>query len=162
MRVLHCSDVHVTADYPSKPFFSLGWRRWPALLELSLGGRSRAYARARETLAELAAAARQNAVDHFILSGDLTAYAMEEEFAGAREALGALASDPKRCTVIPGNHDVYTPQAARDRLFERHFGHLLLSDLPEYQREESFPFVRLIGDGLAVVGLLSARVPTVP
>jgi 3',5'-cyclic AMP phosphodiesterase CpdA len=63
--------------------------------------------------------------------------------------------------VIPGNHDTYTPGALRDRRFERHFGHLLDSDLPQYAREGPYPFVRLFDDA-AVVGLLSARVPLLP
>jgi len=35
-------------------------------------------------------------------------------------------------------------------------------DLPEHCREGAFPFVRLVGEEAAVVGLLSARVPPMP
>jgi 3',5'-cyclic AMP phosphodiesterase CpdA len=97
-----------------------------------------------------------------VLSGDLTAYALEEEFRGAREALGELGSSPKLCTVIPGNHDRYTPGSRSDGRFERYFGHLLHSDWPEYCREGPYPFVRLLGTDAAVVGLNSARAPPVP
>src|SRR5690242_8204507 len=90
MRFLHCSDVHITADYASLPLLRLGWRRWIAMAELSVGGRKKAYARAPETLATIASDAEQYGVDHFILSGDLTAYALEPEFQLARESLGAL------------------------------------------------------------------------
>ncbi|MFN0061586.1 MAG: metallophosphoesterase family protein [Myxococcaceae bacterium] len=161
MRVFHCSDVHITGNYSSKTLFQLGWRRWPALMELRFGGRAHAYVNAQSTLARLAQLGAETA-DHFILSGDVTAYALEEEFQGAQAALGALAHDPKRCTVIPGNHDVYTPEAKAARRFERHFGHLTVSDWPEYCREEGFPFVRLLGDAAAIVGLCSARVPALP
>lgn len=162
MRFIHCSDVHITADYFAQSFFRMGWRRWVALAELTVGGRARAYRRAPETLAAIARAARQHAADHFILSGDLTAYALDSEFQGARDALGELAEDKRRCTIIPGNHDVYTPGSHRSRRFERYFGHLLESDLPEHCREDAFPFVRLVGEEAAVVGLRSARVPLVP
>jgi 3',5'-cyclic AMP phosphodiesterase CpdA len=162
MRFLHCSDVHITADYFAQSFLRLGWRRWVALAELTVGGRARAYRRAPETLAAIAREARECSADHFILSGDLTAYALESEFQGARDALGELAEDRSRCTIIPGNHDVYTPGSHRSRRFERYFGHLLESDLPEHCREDGFPFVRLVGEGAAVVGLRSARVPPVP
>lgn len=162
MRFLHCSDVHITADYFSLPFLKLGWRRWIAMAELSVGGRTKAYARAPETLATIASDAEQHGVDHFILSGDVTAYALEPEFQMARASLGALAEDPGRCTVIPGNHDVFTPGSHRADRFARYFGHLLESDLPEYRREGPFPFVRLVGSEAAVVGLLSARVPFLP
>jgi 3',5'-cyclic AMP phosphodiesterase CpdA len=162
MRFVHCSDVHVTGDYFALPLRRLGWRRWLALAELTVGGRARAYRRAPETLARIAQEAQAHGADHLILSGDLTAYALDSEFQGAREALGAWAEDPRRCTVIPGNHDVFTPGSHRSRRFERHFGHLLESDFPEHRREGAFPFVRRVGEEAAVVGLLSARVPAMP
>jgi 3',5'-cyclic AMP phosphodiesterase CpdA len=162
MRFVHCSDVHITEDYFALPLRRLGWRRWVALAELTVGGRAKRYARAPQALSAIVRDAQAHAVDHFILSGDLTAYALEGEFSGARAALGPLADDPRRCTVIPGNHDVFTPGSHRSGRFARHFGHLLESDLPEYRREGAFPFVRLLGEEAAVVGLLSARVPITP
>lgn len=162
MRFLHCSDVHVTADYSALPLSQLGWRRALALFELKYGGRQKRYVEAQRTLARITQDAQAHKVDHLIVSGDVTAYALEQEFQGAREALGDVAADRTRCTVIPGNHDVYTPEAFEARRFERYFGHLLESDLPEYRREGAFPFVRLLGEEAAVVGLCSARVPAVP
>ncbi|NVJ05986.1 metallophosphoesterase [Myxococcus sp. AM001] len=162
MRFLHCSDVHVTADYRALPLRRLGWRRWLALPELLAAGRARAYDEAPRTLAAIARAMPAHGAHHLILSGDLTACALDLEFQGARDALGALAEDPGRCTIIPGNHDVYTPGSVRGRRFERYFGHLLESDVPEHQREGAFPFVRLVGADAAVVGLCSARVPPLP
>lgn len=161
MRFLHCSDVHVTANYFALPLRRLGWRRWLAMAEY-MGGRGKAFLRAPQLLTAMAEDAQREGVDHFIVSGDLTQYALEPEFQLARESLGALAEDPRRCTIIPGNHDVFTPGSHRTERFARHFGHLLQSDLPEYRREGAFPFVRLVGEGAAVVGLLSARVPLVP
>jgi 3',5'-cyclic AMP phosphodiesterase CpdA len=162
MRFLHCSDVHITGNYSAHSLWGLGWRRWIAMLELRYGGRARAYRQARRSLSQLVQEFDQQKADHFILSGDLTAYALDEEFSGAHEALAPLVDDPVRCTVIPGNHDRYTPGSRHDARFERHFGHLLRSDLPEYCREGPYPFVRLLGSQVAVVGLNSARAPTIP
>src|SRR5207247_1099255 len=139
--------------------------RWIALPERKFGGRAHLYAHAKETLAAIASDVKRQGADHLIVSGDLTAYAMDDEFAGAREALSPWADDKRRCTVIPGNHDTYTPGAMTDRRFEKYFGHLLDSDLPEHSREGPFPFVRLLGEGAgaaAVIGLCSARVPLMP
>lgn len=162
MRFLHFSDVHVTQDYFSAPFRKLGWRRAIALMELSFGGRAQKYERARESIGHILDDRHRHDVDHVILSGDLTAYATEWEFEQAREALRGVLHDKSSFTVIPGNHDVYTPGAYNTRRFERFFGHLLESDLPEYTRDGPFPFVRLLGDEAAVIGLMSARVPPVP
>jgi 3',5'-cyclic AMP phosphodiesterase CpdA len=162
MLILHCSDVHITEDYSKVPWLQLGWRRWIALLELKIGGRGKQYLQAREVLTQIVQEGEEKGASHLVLSGDLTAYALEQEFSGARAALGAIGSDKRRCTVIPGNHDRYTHEVVADRLFEKYFGPLLESDLPEYRREDGFPFVRLLGDEAAVVGLGSARVPPLP
>lgn len=162
MRFLHLSDVHVTQDYFRQPFRKLGWRRAMALFELSVGGRAKRYQTSKETIAKIVSERTRHGADHVILSGDLTAYATEWEFQNAREALAELVDDRQKITIIPGNHDVYTPGAYNTRRFEKYFGHLLESDLPEYARDGAFPFVRLLGDEVAVVGLMSARVPPVP
>src|SRR5260370_24509959 len=125
-------------------------------------GRAAAFAQADASLSQIARRAEADQIDHLIVSADLTAYSLEGEFARARSALGEVADDRKRCTVIPGNHDRYTPGSLATRRFEKYFGHLLESGLPEYCREGPFPFVRLVGEGAAVVGLCSARVPAVP
>jgi len=162
VRILHCSDVHVTLDYSKIPLLKLGWRRWIALGELRLRGRQVAYAEAGDSIRQIVRDFRTLGADHLIVSGDLTAYALPGEFAGAKAALGELAEDPLRCTIIPGNHDVYTPGAYRDRRFETTFAPLLKSDLPELAREGIWPLVRLLGEDVAIVGLKSARVPAVP
>jgi 3',5'-cyclic AMP phosphodiesterase CpdA len=161
MRFLHCSDVHITGDYLTPSLFQLGWRRLPALGELFIKGRARHFAHAGRTLKQIVADADRHKADHLIVSGDVTAYSLEEEFDGARAALEPFVNDRKRCTVVPGNHDTYTPETVTERRFERRFGHLLESDLPGVAREGPFPVVRLL-DGVAVIGLKSARVPFVP
>lgn len=162
MRFLHCSDVHITQDYSTAPFFKLGWRRWTALLELSIGGRANAYRDAKQTLRQIANVVERGDADHLLLSGDLTGYATDAEFQSARDALGAIADSRANFSVIPGNHDCFTPNAVKTKRFERHFGHLMDSDLPEYQRDGAYPFVHLKGDDAAVVGLHSSRVPLFP
>ena len=162
MRILHCSDVHITHDYFHGPLWPLGWRRWVALLELKFGGRSEDYAEAKATLGKIAEGMKTHAAGHLIVSGDVTAYAMESEFSGAVEALSPWVNEPTLCTVIPGNHDTYTREVVQEKRFERFFGHLLHSDLPEYCREGPYPLVRLLGDDVAVVGLCSARLNAAP
>ena len=158
MRFLHCSDLHITQDYLHAPWRRLGWRRWLAMFELTVGGRSRGYRDARATLRAITADMAYHHVDHLLVSGDLTAYATDTEFRDARAALGEVAASRATCSIIPGNHDRFTPQSVALRRFEKHFGHLLESDMPEYRCESGFPFVHLKGDGAAVIGLSSAQV----
>lgn len=162
MRILHISDVHVQVDYEHGVWASIGWRRVVAQLELKLAKRARRFRDAPQTLSALLREAEVGGFDHVVLSGDLTALAVDEEFEGVRKALGALADQPNRLSVVPGNHDVFTPGSLKKKRFEKWFGHLLHSDLPRYQVEGPWPTVRFVGDELAIIGLNSARVPVVP
>ena len=162
MRILHISDVHVQVDYDERPWRKIGWRRMAAQIELKLARRARRYADAPRAIGRLLADAERHGIDHVVLSGDLTALALDEEFEGVRNALGPLADQPDRLTVIPGNHDVFTPGSLRKKRFDRWFGHLLQSDLPELRGEGPWPHVRLLGEDVALIGLCSARVPPFP
>jgi 3',5'-cyclic AMP phosphodiesterase CpdA len=162
MRVLHISDVHVPPEGEERSVWHGGWRCAMAQIEMRLLRRGRKFRDAGDVLRRIVEAALRLGVDHVVLSGDLTTLALDAEFESARDALGPLAADPARLTVVPGNHDRFTPGSWRERRFERHFADLLESDLPEYRAHGLFPHVRLVGDGLAVVGLDSALVPHFP
>lgn len=162
MRILHISDVHVQVDYERTLWRAIGWRRVVAQLELKLAKRANRYREAPETLSRLLRKAQHGGYDHVVLSGDLTALAVDEEFEGVRKALGSLADRPDLLTVIPGNHDVFTPGSLQKRRFEKWFGHLLHSDLPAFQVEGPWPVVRKLGETAAMIALCSARVPPVP
>jgi 3',5'-cyclic AMP phosphodiesterase CpdA len=162
MRILHCSDVHITTPPSEMDFFRRGPRFWMSWYELVVKGRGREYAQAEATLRQIAREAEGHGVEHVILSGDLTASGLEEEFAGAAAALGALGREPRRCTAIPGNHDCHHPAALREGRFERHFGALLTSDLPQHARVGPWPLVRLLGSDAAVIALHDSLLPSIP
>jgi 3',5'-cyclic AMP phosphodiesterase CpdA len=159
MRILHCSDFHVLADYAGTPLGQLGWRRLPALVELRVKKRGEYFAYAKPNVSRLMEEARRLGAAHVVVSGDLTGYAMEDEFAEAARLLGEWLC-PSRLTVVPGNHDCYTRESGA--LFAKHFGGLLQGDMPEYTREGPFPLVRLLGEEAAIVALKSARLPAFP
>ncbi|MHB8416978.1 MAG: metallophosphoesterase family protein [Myxococcales bacterium] len=159
MKILHLSDLHFQAEYPVKRWPRLGWRRIAAQAEFRLLRRRLLFLRVAEVVASILEAAERLGVEHIVVSGDLTALALPEEFEAARAALTPWLG---RMTVVPGNHDRYTPAAARERAFEKAFAPALSSDLPELCREDVFPVVKLIGEEVAVIGLNSARVPPVP
>jgi 3',5'-cyclic AMP phosphodiesterase CpdA len=162
MRVLHCSDVHVTEDPSQTEFLRRGPRFWMSWYELVAKGRAEAFSQAPEAIRAIVRNAERHAVDHLVLSGDLTASALPSEFAGAAAALGELTSNPRRCTVIPGNHDTHNPAALEQRLFETNFGRPLHSDLPAHTRVGPWPVVRLVGGGLAVIALHTSLLPSIP
>ncbi len=89
--------------------------------------------------------------DHIAVTGDLVNLALPDEIEAARHWLDRLG-DPRRVTVIPGNHDAYVPGAlAHTRKAWRDF---MIGD--EGPEAVVFPFVRHRGP-LAIIGVNSAR-----
>jgi 3',5'-cyclic AMP phosphodiesterase CpdA len=160
MKIAHFSDLHLYAahDVPAWRFLNKRLTGW-ANLRLKRGNVHHA-AHVRAIARAVAAAA----VDHVVVTGDLTNLALEPEFELAREVFAVdLGLDPARVTVVPGNHDVYTRGAVASRRFEHYFGPWLQSDLPELAVDTHgarFPVVKL-RDRAAIVALSSA-VPRPP
>ena len=160
MRVAHFSDLHVldlngvsTSRFLNKRF--TGWVN----LRLKRQHKHRpAYVRA------IAREITRAKVDHVVITGDLTNLALEQEFEATRRLLEEeLGLAPEQVTVVPGNHDLYTRGALRDRRFSTYFEHFLESDLPDLAEDIGlgrFPVVKLRGP-LAIIGLSSA-VPRPP
>src|SRR4051812_15799719 len=160
MRVAHFSDLHVLAleGVEAHRFMNKRFTGW-VNLKLKRGHKHRpAYVRA------IAQEVTRAKVDHVVITGDLTNLALEQEFEAVRalleEELGMHADD---ISIVPGNHDLYTRGAMRDRRFSRFFEPYIGSDLPDLAVDIDlgrFPFVKLRGP-LAIIGMSSA-VPRPP
>jgi 3',5'-cyclic AMP phosphodiesterase CpdA len=110
----------------------------------------------RRKLADLGRFAMGHDIDAVLATGDFTVLGSEAELRAARLALDPLTQRPKGFYTTPGNHDLYMPDTARERRFERAFRDVLPSqslgfDLPEGLRV-AFP-----DDGVAVISVRSAR-----
>jgi 3',5'-cyclic AMP phosphodiesterase CpdA len=116
IRLAHVTDVH----WWVKP----AW--WGVITSKRLLGTANLYLRGRVN--EFDERAQQALVDHVVaqephavlVSGDLTAQAIPEEFGKARTALDPILTRFP-ALVLPGNHDVYTLGAMRSRRIERLF-----------------------------------------
>lgn len=106
MRIAHLSDLHV-ADrrrYPRNGFTAKDCDRHSARLAKGL-----------------LSALKEAAVDHLVVTGDLTLSSEASEFERAADLLRPWAEKGK-LTVVPGNHDVWTSEAARSGRFLRSIG----------------------------------------
>ncbi len=160
LRVAHLSDLHVQGREPPS------WRR---LLNKRITGYAnlrlrRARVHPWDVACAVLADLRLQAIDYFVVSGDLSNLALETEFERAAQLLrDQLGAPPERVILVPGNHDVYTRGAARTMRFSQYFGDFLVSDLPELCVRHSaglFPVVRLRGP-LAFIAI-STAVPRPP
>lgn len=128
-----------------------------------LFGRSRRFAAAGPKLVALGDFARAQGIELVLCSGDYTALGTSREFALAREAVTPLMGAPFGYFNVPGNHDLYVGDVLREARFEASFGETLRTDRPEYAVEGGvWPWVRLVGEHLAVVGVNSARPNPLP
>jgi len=120
IRLVHLSDIHITA--PSFRWFHEDWfnKRLPAWFNLRWLGRGRRFGHAERVLAALVDNLRRQPPDRVVFSGDATALGFEEELEQACTLLGLRGADPLPGLAVPGNHDYCTPRSAAG-LFERHF-----------------------------------------
>jgi 3',5'-cyclic AMP phosphodiesterase CpdA len=143
----HLSDLHLA----SPPRLSnlvgkrgLGFINWQ---------RKRKFIHRRDALDAITHDVKAQAPDHIAVTGDLVNLSLPAEYALAQRWLQALG-DPKKVTVIPGNHDAYVRSAERSPA----------AFWADYMRGddglERFPFIRRRAN-VALIAL-STGVPTGP
>ncbi len=138
MRIAHLSDLHV-ADrrrYPRNGFAAKDCDRHSSRLAKGL-----------------LSALKEAAVDHLVVTGDLTLSSEASEFERVAEMLRPWAEKGK-LTVVPGNHDVWTSEATQSGRFLRTIG----PDGRGMRRAASpYPLAVLLSPEVVLVALDSAR-----
>ena len=144
MRIVHLSDIHVWR-FSFNPLRLMN-KRTVGMIGL-LSGRARKFR--LERLEEVVTRVVGRKPDHVLITGDLTTTALPSEFLAARKALEPLLTDPDRATVIPGNHDRYTPGSIRYKKFEGAFG--------AFAPFGPYPWLRALDEETAILGLDPTR-----
>lgn len=149
MRIAHISDIHILHIENVRPWRYLGKRL--------TGGANLLLRRRKEHSADAVRRAfdqiRADGADHVVVTGDLSNLALESEFAEARRIIEEHAGGGDKVSVIPGNHDYYTWNAARTRRFESFFSPWMRSDLPTLTADGTYPYAKLLSDQIALVGV---------
>jgi len=148
LRIAHLSDLHLHVPGAIRPS-DLASRRLFGAANLVL--RRRALHSPAVARAAVRAAAEAGA-DHCVVTGDLTNLALDAEFDLAAEVLAPLGGW-ERVTVIPGNHDYYTPGAVRAARFERRFGPTLWRP----GEPDAYPAVKDVGE-VRIVAVRTAMI----
>lgn len=101
LDLAHVTDLHlVESDHASRR--GVEWQR---LHYVSAGRRIDAPARRQRALEALRAAGRN--ASHIVVTGDLTEDGVPAQFELLAEVLDETRIDPRRITLVPGNHDRY-------------------------------------------------------
>ena len=145
----HLSDLHMAAtprlaDLAGKR--GLGFINWQ---------RKRKYVHRPEALEAITRDVARCGADHIAVTGDLVNLSLPPEYLRARQWLDSLGAAAD-VTVVPGNHDVYVPQARPCPA--AYWGDFMRGDGDNEHR--GFPFLRRRGP-LALIALCSG-VPTGP
>ncbi len=143
----HLSDLHLSA--------------WPRPLDLlgkrGLGfinwHRGRKHIFRGEVLEEITHDLKSLGVDHTAVTGDLVNFSVRAEYVRARAWLETLGA-PAAVTVIPGNHDIYVPQAKSWPA--EYWGDYMRGD--DGAAPGKFPFLRRRGPIVLIA--LSSALPT--
>lgn len=155
-RVLHVSDLHLERGFPGVPASAFLNKRIVGYANLYFR-RRKAFAEAERKVEALAAFAEAEGVDLVICTGDYTALGTQPEIEYARSVIEPLTRTPLGFFTVPGNHDLYLRDTVEAGWFDTSFGALMGTELPEYAVDGVWPQVRFPADGLALVGINSAR-----
>lgn len=160
-RIAHVSDLHVLDLQGVSPLRFLN-KRVSGWANLRF---KRKHVHKPEALARVLDAVHDANPDHLVITGDLTNLALETEFEAVRRVLADVVRMPRdRISIIPGNHDAYTRGSSKSARFTSYFHDFAGSDRPELAANipvGKFPFVRFVGEDVALIGLSSA-VPQLP
>lgn len=137
-RFLHITDLHFWS-VPKDPRRWLGKRAAGLLTVLW----RRRFEYRTELSAEFAAFLAAQHASGILATGDFSSTALEDEFTQAHAFLDALRADGRIVWALPGNHDLYTGGAFRERRFEHH--------LSEFLPAENSPCRRVLPGGTPIV-----------
>jgi 3',5'-cyclic AMP phosphodiesterase CpdA len=145
----HLSDPHL-APLPRPGWRDLIGKRVTGYINWQ---RKRRFVHDAHVLGRLVADMKAQGADHIAVTGDIANIALPEEFARGRRWLDRLGA-PRDVSFVPGNHDIYVPEAANLALHA--WGAHMASD----NGTSGFPYLRRRGP-VALIGL-SSGVPTAP
>lgn len=154
MKLAHFSDIHVTLPPWRGGVAGLVGKRAMGALNYYVGGRRSHFANVEHRIQRLLEDVDAQDVDHALCTGDVTQMSRPEEFERCAALFGDRLDAPDRYTVIPGNHDRYTPTADRERRFERHFRAVAPDAYPHVKHVGSLTIVTI--DVARAAGLLDS------
>lgn len=115
-RLAHLSDLHFSdVDFDFNQFFS---KRWVGNFNFLLR-RKKDFQYSH--LDSLPSILRKQGVQLTLISGDLTCTSTEAEFQKGCQFVKALQNEGLEVVVIPGNHDHYTKEAYKSKIFYQFF-----------------------------------------
>lgn len=138
IRLIHISDLHF-AKITLNPlqFFS---KRFIGNFNLLLNRRKH-YSQAK--LEDLKKKIIELKPNYVLISGDISTTSLEKEFQMGKDFVDTLKKENISCITIPGNHDHYTKQSYRNKLYYRFFSEKFDPSCPFSLKEDGLTFLSL-------------------
>jgi len=125
MKIAHLTDLHIDSPEAITPglLFTgpMPNRRLPGAANFLLNRRS---VHQVPVLQAAVRAVGETGADFCVITGDVSNLAIDAEFKFVRGILDGIGG-PDKLSLVPGNHDWYTPAAVKAGLFEKYFGDLI-------------------------------------
>lgn len=137
MKVVHLTDLHVQTVPRAR---ELTAKRLVGTANLYLLGRRSKFSRTVQEAAVAAAVAEEPEV--VVITGDLTAQALDAEFSEARALLDPILSRFD-AVMIPGNHDTYVREEVPGERMRDVFGPWMGDGMPWLHRFDGVSFLSL-------------------
>ena len=116
LKIAHISDLHLFV--PTLALADLFSKRMLGQLNYFLKRKAHFEG---EQLLKLKDLFRREGVEYVFVSGDLSSTSLEEEFKIGKALFQEMEKSQIKCLFVPGNHDHYTKEAQRDKLFYQYF-----------------------------------------
>lgn len=115
-KLAHISDLHFgKLSFGISQLFS---KRWIGMMNLLLSRRKHYLNSRPETLFDIFEA---QGVTDVLITGDLTTTSFKKEYEMAKQFVEQLHERGMKTFIIPGNHDHYTKQSFKQKLFYSYF-----------------------------------------
>jgi len=137
VKIVHLTDLHVQTVPRAR---ELVGKRLIGSANLYLLGRKSKFSEDAQRAA--VAAALREEPDVVVITGDLTAQALDSEFAAARELLEPITRDIPT-VLIPGNHDTYVREPVPGQKMRQYFSPWMGSRMPWLHRFDDVSFLAL-------------------
>jgi 3',5'-cyclic AMP phosphodiesterase CpdA len=125
MKIAHLTDLHIDSPKALRPgMLFTGWHPNRRVFGAANFLLARKSIHQVPVLKAAVDAVRLAGADHCVITGDVSNLAIEDEFVFVRGILDPIGG-PDRLSIVPGNHDWYTPESVSAGLFEKHFGDLI-------------------------------------
>jgi 3',5'-cyclic AMP phosphodiesterase CpdA len=99
-------------------------------------------------------------IQYLVICGDITSTSSIEEFEMASSYIKTLKENGINCIILPGNHDIYTKSAEKQKIFFKYFNNDLESKNKKYNLKDDDLEVFDLNENFSIIAINTALATT--